>query len=210
MSDSTGSGADPSAERTARGGSPDRDDSAPRGDGRGQDATSRRRLLAASGGAAAALLAGCSSLLPEGDEPAISGDSFGDGGSGGNGTNETETPSPTPEPETETDVVGLVLGEGDAEREFSVTLETTGTGADWWQLETLGGERILRESFDEPRSGRFTTSRTANPDATKVLVRGHDAVLGYGGQVILVDLEEGNPVAEKQGDEPESFENYEF
>lgn len=213
MSDTTGDGAATSGDRSREGRAPDARDGEPTTDHEttGRPA-SRRRLLAAGGGAVATLLAGCSGLLPGRGEPTIEGDSFVDGNqSNGDGTDGTGTPTRTPTPET--DVVGLVLGEGGPEREFSVTLsppEESG-GADWWQLETLGGERIVRESFDEPRTGeRFTTSRTVDPDATKVVVRGHDVEAGYGGQVILVDLERGELVAEKQGPEPRSFEGYEF
>jgi len=210
MPDSTGTGADSHVNADA-----ESDRTAPR-------SATRRRLLTASGGVAATLLAGCSGLVPE-QVKSLGGSEFGDGSSGGSGgsggseggTGEEATPSGTATrtPTPETDVVGLSLDETGGGYELSVTLSPPADagGADWWQLETLDGERIVRESFDEPRTtDRFMTARTVDPDSSKVVVRGHDTEFGYGGQVILADLEDGNLTTEDQGEEPTQFENYEF
>lgn len=208
MPDSTGNGADPHANSDG-----ESDRTAPR-------SATRRRLLAASGGAAATLLAGCSSLVPEQAENLLDGAPGENGGADeadGGGADETgdedadSTPTETPTPET--DVVGLVLQDQDGGTKLAVTLSPpeSGGGADWWQVETFGGERITRVSFDEPRTdGRFTTSKVVDPDTSKVVVRGHDVEYGYGGQAILADLQAGNLTAEHQGEEPSDFADYEF
>jgi hypothetical protein len=200
MPESTGNGADSHANSDTAS-----DRTAPR-------SATRRRLLAASGGAAATLLAGCSSVVPEQAENLLD-DGSGEGGGSGGEDSETATGTPTETPTPETDVVGLVTKQRDGGSKLFVTLSPpeNGGGADWWQLETFGGDRITRISFDEPRTDdRFTTTSVVDPDDSKVVIRGHDVEYGYGGQVILADLEAGDLTNEKQGDEPNDFESYEF
>lgn len=171
---------------------------------------SRRRLLAAGGGLAATLLAGCSNVLPgddgEGDD---GGDDIEITADGGNAS-ATETP---PGPASETHVTGLHYKTGNSTRTFHVTLSPSDSGADWWQVETLGGEKIARKPFDEPNTGgRFTTAKEIEIDdgTDAVVVRGHSVDSGYGGQVMLADLTEGFITLEEQGSEPASFEDYSF
>lgn len=204
MPDSTGNGTDSHANTDT--GS---DRTAPR-------SATRRRLLAASGGAAATLLAGCSRYLPgDGGESAVKGANYGDGGA--NGTDPTGTPterssttaSPTPTPET--NVTGILLKEAEKGQKFSVTVRPPESSTtDWWQLETLDGERLYRETFPEPRAGAVTTAETLDLDATKLVIRGHDTEYGYGGQVILVDLDGRHFEAVLQGNEPREFSEFSF
>lgn len=219
MPDSTGNGTDTPEQspETAT------DRAAPR-------SATRRRLLAAGGGAAAVLLAGCSSVVPErlveGDSGGGSdgGASDGTDGQGGNSTGAptdtetatasetatgTGTPSPTPTPET--DVVSLVTRADGDQRKFIVKLRPPeSSAADWWQLETLDGERIHRESFAEPRPEQSTSAATLSQSASAVVVRGHDAAFGYGGQAMLADLESGDLTAVQQGEEPDDFSDFTF
>lgn len=174
-----------------------------RADRERERATSRRRLLAAGGAVAAAAIAGCSDYLPDGMA------SF-------DGPGAADTPTASPDPTApDTDVVSLQYRRDGSTYEFIVGLEPPeGTGgADWWQVETLDGERLARKAFDEPRTdGRVTTSSTVEiDDPGGVVVRGHDVDAGYGGQVMLADLASGEPpVVEEQGREPTSFADYSF
>lgn len=175
-----------------------------RGDERTSDerrVKSRRRLLGGIGAAGAALLAGCSGLLPGDDSIHVTASDAGD----------RERASPTP-PE-EVNVVGLGYDSDGTSYEFHVTLHApVAGGADWWQVETLGGDRLARHGFHEPVTGsKVTTSSTVTIEgADAVVVRAHGAGSGYGGQVMLADLTEGFITLEKQGDEPESFADYTF
>lgn len=167
----------------------------------------RRAVLAAGGCGAAALLAGCSALPV--------GNTSGEGSRqvDNTTTTATATASPTPPDPSETDVKGLVIDSKEPYR-FSVTLDAAAEpgGADWWQVETLGGERVYRHEFAEPRSSRVTSSGEFEaPDgADGLVVRGHGHRSGYGGRVILYEPGEGTLRLEKQGAEPESFEDYTF
>lgn len=215
MSDTTGDGAATAGDCSSESRTPDARDGEPTTD---RETTtdrspSRRRLLTAGGGAVATLLAGCSGLLPGREDPNIEGDSFvDDGANDSNGTAATDSPTQT-QVHTETHVVGIDPFEVENGRRFVVSLNPPDEegGADWWQLETFAGERIVQHTFDEPRTGStFTSERTLDPEATKLVVRGHDVEAGYGGQAILLDLESESFAAEYQGAEPRSFEGYEF
>jgi hypothetical protein len=162
----------------------------------------RRQLLTAGGGVAATLLAGCSSILPGGgDEPDVN-------MSGGN--NSTKTP---PGPAGETHVTGLHYKKNDGSREFFVTLDPSNSGADWWQVETLDGEQLARNEFGSTKTGgRFTTSKMVDigDGVDAIVVRGHSAKGGYGGNVMLADLSEGYITLERQGQKRKSFKDYSF
>lgn len=172
---------------------------------------SRRRFLTASGGVAATVLAGCSNVLPGGDDdaPEITPNT--------DDENDDEDATPTrvtpPGIPSETHVTSLQYKTKGSTRTFYVTLSPADSGADWWQIETLGGEKITRRSFDEARTGdRFTTTKDLEVDdgTDAIVVRGHSVNGGYGGQVMLANLETGYIVAEQQEDEPASFEDYTF
>jgi len=78
--------------------------------------------------------------------------------------------------------------------------------ADWWQVETLDGERIGRRDLAHPHGTRgFTRSTTVSIDAGHVVVRGHDRTHGYGGQAAFVSVPTGDVEFVRQGSEPESF-----
>lgn len=144
-------------------------------------------------------LAGCADLLSPNAEQAA----------GGN----ESVGAPAGTATAEVDVVGLVYESRPTGHHFQVTLEAAaGTGGtDWWQLETLGGEKLARHPFDRAREGRFTTATTVSTDgAARVVVRGHGTRSGYGGQVMLMDVPAGEITLERQGAKKQSFGDYTF
>jgi hypothetical protein len=97
------------------------------------------------------------------------------------------------------------------EYRFDVTLYHDDDGEDgyanWWQVETLAGERLGRRELLHPHGTReFTRSATVSvPDGTTcVVVRGHDQTHGYGGRAMVVSLESGATRVVDQGPEPQS------
>ena len=112
----------------------------------------------------------------------------------------------------EANVVGVDVESTDEGYRFDVTLYHDDDGEDgyanWWQVETLGGERLGRRELAHPHgTERFTRSATIEiPDGTsRVVVRGHDRTHGYGGQAMLVTLETGATETVGQGPETRSF-----
>ncbi|WP_436924072.1 hypothetical protein [Halosimplex amylolyticum] len=96
---------------------------------------------------------------------------------------------------------------------FSVTLYHDDDGeegyADWWQVESLDGDRLGRRDLAHPHStDPFTRSGTIEvpEDLTCVVVRGHDQTHGYGGRAMLVNLDSGETGGVEQGSEPSSFD----
>lgn len=101
---------------------------------------------------------------------------------------------------------------GDGRYRFNVTLIHDDDGepgyANWWQVETTDGRRLGRRELLHAHGTReFTRSEIIDvPDGTtRVVVRGHDEVHEYGGQVMIVDLETGETETVRQGSEPDSF-----
>jgi len=99
------------------------------------------------------------------------------------------------------------------EHRFDVTLYHDDDGeegyADWWQVETLAGERLVRRDLTHAHGTEpFTRSArvTVPADVECVVVRGHDQTHGYGGQAMLVSLP-GPVERHRQGPEPQSFED---
>jgi hypothetical protein len=160
-------------------------------------ALTRRRALTCAG-AVIAGLAGCA----------------GDGGGGGerpsaSGTDGAEpTTASTDLDLREANVVDVTVESegGSDEYRFDVTLIHDDEGedgyADWWQVETLDGERLGRRGLAHPHGTReFTRSTTVSvPDGTAcVVVRGHDRTHGYGGRAMLVGVETGATTPVRQG-----------
>jgi len=158
--------------------------------------------------AVAAGLAGCS----------------GDGGStdrGGSNADPTETRTATIESEAtastdldrrEANVVAVEIERLDGGYRFDVTLYHDDDGeagyANWWQVETVDGERLGRRELAHPHGTReFTRSATVSvPDGTTcVVVRAHDQTHGYGGQAMLVHVETGATTAVRQGSDRTSM-----
>ncbi|QLH84123.1 hypothetical protein [Halosimplex pelagicum] len=101
---------------------------------------------------------------------------------------------------------------GDGAYRFSVTLYHDDDGEDgyanWWQVETLDGERLgRRELLHAHSTAPFTRSATVEiPDGTAcVVVRGHDETHGYGGRAMLVTVDGGATRAVDQGSEKRSL-----
>lgn len=167
----------------------------------------RRQVIAAGSCGLLSVFAGCLDSVPW---------------IGSAGPTPTDTPGMAPgtatvRPVSEIHVVGLQYKSPDSSSgyEFFVGLqapEANGLGATWWQVETLGREKIARKTFPDPRGGRFTTVMTVEipENVTAVVVRGHGRKSKYGGRVMLADLNAGRITIEKQGPSPKSFEGYSF
>ena len=117
----------------------------------------------------------------------------------------------------EANVVGVELAGGDGGSvRFDVTLYHDDDGesgyADWWQVETLDGDRLgRRELLHAHSTAPFTRSESVSvPDGTShVVVRGHDQTHGYGGQAMVVGIDSGEAERVRQGPEPRSFSSFE-
>ena len=113
----------------------------------------------------------------------------------------------------EANVVAVAVGPAAGGHRFDVTLHHDDDGeegyANWWQVETLDGERLGRRDLAHPHGTReFTRSATVSvPDGTTcVVVRGHDRTHGYGGRVIIVNVATGATTAVRQGPEREPMD----
>jgi hypothetical protein len=116
----------------------------------------------------------------------------------------------------EANVVGVEFERSGGSYRFSVTLYHDDDGedgyADWWQVETLGGDQLgRRELLHAHSTAPFTRSEMLSvPQGTSyVVVRGHDQTHGYGGQAMVVDLQTGGTEAVRQGPEPRDFSTFE-
>lgn len=114
----------------------------------------------------------------------------------------------------EANVVGVEIERNGDSYTFDVTLHHDDVGesgyANWWQVETLDGEKLgRRELLHAHGSDPFTRSDTIEipEDVSTVVVRGHDDVHGYGGQTMVVTPRSGETRAVRQGPEPRSFGN---
>ncbi|KAA9397828.1 hypothetical protein Har1130_06945 [Haloarcula sp. CBA1130] len=183
--------------------------------------TTRRWTLSALG-AALSTLTGCTQFAVESGEETGQSD-----GSGGESTaaataSKMEAATVTAERAADgqtTDAEELALREanvvdvkiddkGGGDYRFDVTLYHDDDGedgyADWWQAETLGGDRLGRRDLGHAHStAPFTRSETiAVPDDVScVVVRGHDQTHGYGGQAMTVAVPGGETRPVAQGSE---------
>ena len=186
----------------------------------------RRRRLLAGVGLLAVPAAGCTD-----DADAGAGSDDGTTGNGGPTSTGTDTESPTTDAATgettqgeavtdtegdldlrEANVTGVDVDAGDDYR-FSVTLVHDDDGeegyANWWQVETLDGDRLGRRDLAHPHGTReFTRSETVEvPEAVDcVVVRGHDRTHGYGGQAALVALDSGATRLRRRGESRSAFD----
>jgi len=186
---------------------------------------SRRRLLYGLGGVGTAgLLAGCSDGSTEQDG-AVEGDT-----TPADGT-EQVTEESTDDATNEDDAAGSEAGDREeldlAEAnvvdvatepagpedayEFAVTLHHDDDGEDgyanWWQVEDLDGNRLGQRELAHPHARQpFTRSATIEVgSASCVVVRGHDQTHGYGGRVVLFDLDSEATESVAQGTAPRPF-----
>jgi hypothetical protein len=161
-----------------------------------------RRQLVALAMAVGAGLAGCTSPA----EPSAD-DADGDATSATGTETTAETRTVADELDLrEANVVAVEFERRSDGHRFDVTLIHDDEGeegyANWWQVETLDGDRLGRRELAHPHGTReFTRSATvAVPDGTTcVVVRGHDETHGYGGQAMLVSVETGATTAVRQG-----------
>jgi hypothetical protein len=112
----------------------------------------------------------------------------------------------------EANVVDVAIEREGASVSFDVTLHHDDDGepgyANWWQVETVDGQRLGRRELAHAHSNQpFTRSGTfeIRADVSCVIVRGHDQTHGYGGQVMVVSLETGATRAVSQGSDRQSI-----
>ncbi|MDY6819461.1 MAG: hypothetical protein SVG88_12435 [Halobacteriales archaeon] len=115
----------------------------------------------------------------------------------------------------EANVMAVALTDTDGGTQFDVTLYHDDDGesgyANWWQVETLAGDRLGRRKLLHAHGTReFTRSETIELPAgtTHVVVRGHDQTHGYGGRAMIVAIPSGATEIIDQGPEPRSFADY--
>lgn len=96
--------------------------------------------------------------------------------------------------------------------QFSVTLYHDDDGeegyANWWQIETLDGEKIVRRDLSHSHGTQnFTRSEIAkiHENTSEIVVRGHDQTHKYGGRAIIYNLTNGDKRIVDQGSEPQNF-----
>jgi hypothetical protein len=168
------------------------------------------------GGSAAGNGSGSATAAPAASEGGSTGSEAADTATAGSGSDSTASTSGSPGDLNldlrEANVVGVEVERSGSEYTFDVTLhhddESESGYANWWQVETTGGERLgRRELLHAHGSERFTRSDTIDvpEDVSRVVVRGHDEVHGYGGRVIVVTLASGETRAVSQGSEPQAF-----
>jgi hypothetical protein len=139
----------------------------------------------------------------------------------GGGLTDTTEP-PTGEPSRtdtadldlrEANVTAVELDPGDDQTfEVSVTLFHDDDGeegyANWWQAETLDGERLSRRDLTHAHGTREFT-RSADIDVPEevscIVVRGHDQTHEYGGQAMLVNTDSGATALKRQGPDRAAF-----
>jgi hypothetical protein len=176
---------------------------------------------------AAVVLSGCLGGGEDTDESTNGDDGTGTGGdtedrTNGNGTADDTTGEETNEGADDTrddldlreaNVTGVSFSEQEGGRYlFGVTLYHDDDGengyADWWQVESLEGDRLGRRDLTHAHGTQeFTRSETVDTgDRNCVVVRGHDQTHGYGGRAVVVNVETGETSGFIQGEEPSSFD----
>ncbi|MGM0590301.1 MAG: hypothetical protein ACQETI_01510 [Halobacteriota archaeon] len=116
----------------------------------------------------------------------------------------------------EANVVDVAFeAQDDGEYRFDVTLHHDDDGEDgyanWWQVETLDGERLGRRELLHAHSAQpFTRLETISvpTDTHCVVVRGHDQTHEYGGQAVVVNFETGATTPVRQGPDPRGFADF--
>jgi len=172
-----------------------------------------RRAVLAGLGAGAAGLAGCGGSDTPAESPTSEEDRGGQTPTDGVST-ATGGATPADLDLREANVVSVEYeATGGDDYRFDVTLYHDDDGedgyADWWQVETLDGERLgRRELLHAHSTAPFTRSATITvpESADCVVVRGHDQTHGYGGQIRMVTLATGRLRTVQQGSEPRSFD----
>ncbi|MFD1685167.1 hypothetical protein [Halobellus litoreus] len=188
--------------------------------------TSRRRLLSGLASVTGiGLLAGCSggsegsggdggSTSGSGDA-SDTGDRTSDASDGGSSTAVPEASDDSGSTSNETEsaldlreanVVDVAFEADGGRYTFDVSLHHDDDGEDgyanWWQVERLDGTRLGRRELLHAHSRQpFTRSETVEipSEVTCVAVRGHDRTHGYGGRMMLVNVESGATQAVEQG-----------
>jgi hypothetical protein len=179
------------------------------------DGTLGRRAVLAGGGALLTALAGCVGGGDGADGTDEEDDEDGRDGTDGNGESDGDDTSGEDNESGDLDlreanVTAVSVSASGEEYRVSTTLIHDDDGesgyADWWQVETLDGDRLGRRALAHPHGTReFTRSTTVAIDVDRVVVRGHDQTHGYGGQAALVSVPGGEVELVRQGSESESL-----
>ena len=172
---------------------------------------SRRHLLGRCGAVVAlGTLAGCVGGDDSGDTG--SDDVEGDGSDPDDSENGNEDSEPSLD-RREANVVGVSVERREGTHRFDVTLHHDDDGeegyANWWQIERLDGSRLGRRDLLHAHSQQpFTRSESVEIPETVgcVVVRGHDQTHGYGGRVILLNLDSGECRTVDQGSDVRLFD----
>ena len=124
----------------------------------------------------------------------------------GSTSNETDSPTESALDLREANVVDVAVEADGGRYTFDVSLHHDDDGEDgyanWWQVERLDGTRLGRRELLHAHSRQpFTRSETVEipSEVTCVAVRGHDRTHGYGGRMMLVNVESGATQAVEQG-----------
>ncbi len=108
----------------------------------------------------------------------------------------------------EANVVDVAVEREGSSVSFDVTLHHDDDGesgyANWWQVETVDGQRLGRRELTHAHSNQpFTRSGSFDigENVSCVVVRGHDQTHEYGGQSMVVALESATTRAVSQGND---------
>jgi len=176
---------------------------------------SRRHLLGRCGAVVTlGTLAGC--VGGDGSDDTGSDDVEGDGHNRASEPDDGESGDENNEPSLdrrEANVVGVSVERREGTHRFDVTLHHDDNGeagyANWWQIERLDGSRLGRRDLRHAHPQQpFTRSEAVDVPETVgcVVVRGHDQTHGYGGQVILLNLDSGERRTVDQGPDVRLFD----
>ena len=164
-----------------------------------RDAFNRRDVLTAGGSLAlTATLAGCFTVEQNESESRSDGTESAAGGD--EATSADGDGSDAELDLREANVVSVNVDDSDGATEFIVELHHDDAGeagyADWWQVEQLDGTQLGRRDLRHAHENEqpFERRETIDiPDGVNcVVVRGHDQTHGYGGQLIVVNLQSGS------------------
>ncbi|MEF8786176.1 MAG: hypothetical protein V5A45_09605 [Haloarculaceae archaeon] len=134
-------------------------------------------------------------------------------GCSGSGETNGDSPAGTEDLDLrEANVVDVTIERDGSSVTFDVTLHHDDDGesgyANWWQVETVGGERLGRRELTHAHSTQpFTRSGSFDigTNVSCVVVRGHDQTHEYGGQAMVVSLETGTTRPVSQGPDRQSL-----
>ncbi len=114
----------------------------------------------------------------------------------------------------EANVTDVEFQELEGKVNFDVTLYHNDDGeegyADYWQVESLNGTLLGRRILTHAHGTVEFTRSAVIPISIEewVVVRGHDATHGFGGQLALVNMDTAEKIFVDQGSEPQNMSDY--